>query len=243
MSPAKREVFKALIPKLRKFDRKSAQNIDFFIANSHFVKERIQRIYGRDATVIHPPVNLAGFRSDQPSHDYYLIISELVPYKKIELAVQAFNKIDKKLIVIGDGSERKKLESIAQNNVQIMGSQPLRMIKKSFEHCKAFIFPGIEDFGITPLEAQASGKPVIAFRGGGALETIKEEETGIFFNKQTVDSLIHAIHEFEKKQLHFKPDLCRKQAEKFSPGQFRQTFKQLLTEHYPSYFTNFNWGF
>lgn len=180
MSPFKKSVFKNVSPYLRRFDKKSAEKVDYFIANSAFVKDRIKRIYGKDSTVIHPPVDLSGFRPDQPSHNYYLMVSELVPYKRVELAVRAFNKLGKKLIIIGDGSERKKLESIAKKNVKLMGTQPFEVIKKSFEHCKAFIFPGIEDFGITPLEAQASGKPVIAFRGGGVLETVLEGKTGLF---------------------------------------------------------------
>jgi glycosyltransferase involved in cell wall biosynthesis len=238
----KRRIFESIIPHLRNFDQKTAKQVDCFIANSHFIKERIKGTYNREAVVIYPHVDVEKFRPDQPSHDYYLIISRLVPYKRVELAVRAFNKMGKKLVVIGEGSERKKLESIAENNVKIVGAQPFGVVKNSLEHCAAFIFPGIEDFGITPLEAQASGKPVIAFRGGGALETIREGETGLFFREQTVDSLVNSVYEFEKKQAFFKPDLCRKQAERFSPEQFRQTFKTFLVKHYPSYFTDFDWG-
>lgn len=241
MHPLKRMIFKRFTPYLQKFDRASADSIDHFIANSAFVKERIERIYGREATVIHPPVDVEAFNWKRPSEEFYLIVAALVPYKKVDLAVRAFNKMGKPLIIIGNGSERTKLQDLAKRNVQLLGSQPFEVLKDYFERCKAFVFPGVEDFGITPLEAQAAGKPVIAYRAGGALETIKENETGLFFDKQNADALAEAVAQFEDHIEQFDPQACRKQAEAFSPEKFRVQIKDFLSSRYPSYFSEYGW--
>lgn len=241
MPPLKRGVFKAITPYLQNFDRQSAEKVDHFIANSAFVKERIKRVYGREATVIHPPVDVDAFQWNRPSEEFYLIVAALVPYKKVDLAVRAFNKLDKPLIIIGDGSERAKLQKLAERNVQLLGTQPFDVLKDYFERCKAFVFPGVEDFGITPLEAQAAGKPVIAYRAGGALETVKENVTGLFFDRQQVDSLAEAVVHFEDHITQFEPEACRKQAETFSPEKFRIQIKDFLSSRYPSYFSEYGW--
>lgn len=242
MSSPKKMIFKKLTPYLRRFDAEAANSVDHFIANSEFVKQRISRIYNRDAEVIYPPVNLSAFDPGKESEDYYLIVSALVPYKRIELAVRAFNRMKKKLIVIGYGSEKEKLEAMASDNVNVMGPQPFDVVVKAFEGCRAFVFPGVEDFGITPLEAQAAGKPVIAFRRGGVLETVLEGLTGLFFDEQTVESLTEAVHDFEKRSDRFKSEACRKQAENFSPEKFRSKIKAFLSRTYPTLFRNFQWG-
>lgn len=242
MGFVKRSIFKLLTPYLRSFDVRGADNVDYFIANSNFVQERIKRIYGRESTVIHPPVELDEFKFTKTSEDFYLIVAALVPYKKVDIAVEAFNRNGKKLIVIGDGSELDYLKTIAKENVQILGSQSFHFLKEHYQKCKAFVFPGIEDFGITPLEAQASGKPVIAIKKGGALETIIENKTGLFFEEQTPESLNEAINKFESGDHEITPEACRKNAEKFSPERFRIEIKEFLVSKYPELFNDYLWG-
>lgn len=239
MSPVKAKIFQLLTPYLRRFDQHGADNVDHFIANSAFVKERIERIYDRESTVIYPPVALDDFTYSEESDDFYYMVSALVPYKRVDLAVEAFNRNGKKLIIIGDGPELKNLERIADQNVTFLGSQPFNVLKEHYARCKAFIFPGVEDFGITPLEAQASGKPVIAMKEGGALETVIDGETGFFFNNQTVDELIGAVEKFENNSI--SPKACRNNAERFSPERFRKEIKSFLYDKYPSYFEKYNW--
>lgn len=239
MHPAKAKIFEWVTPYLRKFDQKGADNVSHFIANSAYVKERIKRIYQRDATVIHPPVALKDFQYSEESEDFYFMVSALVPYKRVDLAVEAFNKNGKKLVIIGDGPELKNLKAKANDNVRLMGSQPFKVLKDHYARCRAFVFPGIEDFGITPLEAQASGKPVIAIKEGGALETVIENETGIFFEVQTPEALIEAIERLENSS--FSPEACRQNAERFGPERFRNEIKDFLLTHYPSYFEKYSW--
>ena len=157
---------------MRIWDVASANRVDFFIANSENVAKRIWKHYKRESVVIHPPVRTKLFELSDIDEDYYFVLSRLVPYKRIDLAVQAFNELGLCLVVIGDGPEREKLEKLAKGNIKFLGRQPDEVIKEYYSKCKAFIFPGEEDFGITPLEAQASGRPVVAFGKGGALETV-----------------------------------------------------------------------
>jgi len=242
MGRLKAAVFKKITPYLQDFDQKGAQNVDYFIANSNFVKERIQRIYGRESIVIHPPVELDEFHFTKTSEDFYLVVAAFVPYKKLDIAVKAYNKNGKKLVVIGEGSEIEYLKSIAKENVKILGSQSFDVLKEHYQKCKAFVFPGIEDFGITPLEAQASGKPVIAIKKGGALETVIENKTGIFFDEQTPESLNMAISKFESGDHSITPEACRKNAEEFSPERFRKEIKEFLISKYPNLFRDYTWG-
>ncbi len=242
LSSFKRMILKKITPYLRRFDQQAAEGVDHFIADSEFVRKRIKRIYNREAAVIYPAVDLAGLSPGRYSEDFYLVVSALVPYKKVELAVRAFNRLEKKLIIIGNGSERELLESLAGEYVELKGTQPFDVVRKHFERCKALIFPGIEDFGITPLEAQAAGKPVIAFKKGGALETVKEGETGLFFDEQTTEALIEAVQRFENRSNKFSAAACRKNAEQFSPEKFRAKLKDFLVVHYPSYFSDYKWG-
>ncbi|TWT48163.1 GDP-mannose-dependent alpha-(1-6)-phosphatidylinositol monomannoside mannosyltransferase [Rubripirellula amarantea] len=216
---------------LRKFDFESAQNVDHFIANSIFVSDRIRNYYNRDSTVVYPPVDTMAFDATKAREDFDLVLSELAPYKRIDVAVEAYTKLGRRLVVIGDGSERKHLESIAGPTIEFKGRQPFDVVRKHFETCRAFVFPGIEDFGITPVEAQASGAPVVAFRAGGALETVIENETGLFFEQQTADAMIAAIEMLET--VSFDPARTRQQAERFSFDEFRRQFLQTLA----------NWGY
>lgn len=235
----KRRLFEAVTPRLRRFDLESAGSVDRFIANSRFVADRIRRIYGRDSEVIHPPVELSRFSPGRPPGDYYLVVSALVPYKKVELAVRAFNALKKPLVVCGEGPERARLERLAGPTVSLTGGLSRREIREHFERCRAFVFPGVEDFGITPLEAQACGRPVIAYGEGGALETVVEGETGLFFHEQTAEGLAEAVRSFEARSGEFSPVRCRAQAERFGPRRFRRRIRGFLEEHYPSYFKGF----
>jgi glycosyltransferase involved in cell wall biosynthesis len=238
---AGRLAFKATVPYVREFDFQAAQRVDYFIANSLFVANRILMCYDKRAVVIHPPVDLDQFRYDLPREDYYLIVSELVPYKRVDLAVDAFNRLGKKLVIIGAGSELEALKARAKSNIAFLGRQPSFVLKYHYEHCRAFLLPGIEDFGITPLEAQAAGAPVIAFGRGGAFETVLDGETGRFFAEQTSDSLADTIVSFETERQHFSPGAARCQAERFSPERFRSKMKSFLTLRFPDLFADDAW--
>lgn len=235
-----RFVFNRLIPYMRRFDYAGAQRVDHFIANSEFVRHRIRQHYERDAVVINPPVNVHDFSADQPVEDFYLCVTQLVPYKRVDLAVRAFTAMNKRLVVIGEGSEFKALKKIAGPTVSVLGKQPFRVVKRHFETCRAFLYPQIEDFGITAVEAQAAGRPVIAYRAGGALETVIEGRTGLFFNEQTPESLIDAVQRFEEAFVH-DPVACRQNAERFGPGRFREEIKAFLIAQYPDLFANHEW--
>ena len=236
---AARALFKAIVPYVRKFDYQGAQRVTHFIANSKFVKERIRTTYNRDATVIHPPVEIQDFRCDREVEDFYLIVSELVPYKRIDLAVDAFNTLGRKLVIIGKGPEAEALQKRAKSNIVFLGRQPFSVLKDHYERCRAFVFPGIEDFGITPLEAQSAGRPVIAFREGGALETVIEGETGRFFDLQTPEALVEAVTTFEGET--FDPADCRRNAERFSSEVFRARMKEFLEQRIPEIFRGYPW--
>ncbi len=226
-----KQIFRLIIPYCKKFDLKAASRVDLFIANSNFVANRIRQCYQRDSVVVHPPVELPNFRWDQPRDKFYLMVSELVSYKRIDIAIETFNQSGLPLVIIGDGPERKSLEALAKHNIRFLGRCPSQVLQKHYETCHAFIFPGIEDFGITPLEAQAAGAPVIAFGQGGALETVQDQVTGLFFDEQTPASLNDAI---EKLKLLYQTQgdqlarHCRRNAEAFGPERFRaETLKAI----------------
>lgn len=236
MGKVSRALFKKVTPRLRKFDLQSSRRVTHFIANSLFVKERISRIYGRDADVIYPPVNLKSFKPSPEYKDYYLVVSALVPYKRVDVAIEAFNKLGKNLIVIGEGAEKDRLMKLANENISFKGGVSEEELRQYYAECKAFIFPGVEDFGITPLEAQASGRPVIAFGRGGALETVLDQKTGLFFHEQTAESLTETVQNFEQMIDRFKWEECRKNAERFSEERFREELIEYLKANFPSHF-------
>jgi glycosyltransferase involved in cell wall biosynthesis len=211
---------------LRMWDYASAARVDKFITNSQFVAGRIKKHYRRDAEVIHPPVSTGEFVVSGKQDDFYLMVGQLVRYKRADLAVEAFNRTNRRLIIIGDGKHRREVEKIAKPNVTFLGRQPSHVIADYYSRCRALIFPGIEDFGIVPVEAMASGRPVIAFRGGGALETVVENRTGIFFDEQTPGSLLDAVSRFEKIGHEFNPDEIVRHARIFD----NQVFKDKITE-------------
>lgn len=226
---------KIILHYMRLWDNRTANNVDYFISNSKYIAKRIQKCYRRTAEVIYPPVAVHDFTLCLQKEDYYLTASRMVPYKKIDLIVEAFSKMpDKKLVVIGDGPQFEKVKSKAKNfeNIVLLGYQPFEVLKEKMQKAKAFVFAAEEDFGIVPVEAQACGTPVIAYGKGGALETVinydKENPTGIFFKEQTADSIVNAVKIFEKNITLFKPENCRKNAERFSEARFRNEFKQFM---------------
>ncbi|EPM0607017.1 MULTISPECIES: glycosyltransferase family 4 protein [Klebsiella pneumoniae complex] len=217
---------KWILHKIRLWDYRTANGVDCFIANSKFISRRIKKVYGRDADVIYPPVDVTRFSLCENKEDYYFTASRLVPYKRIDLIVEAFSQMpDKKLVVIGDGSEMDKIKSKASKNIEILGYQPNHVMEEYMCKAKAFVFAAEEDFGITPVEAQACGTPVIAFGKGGVLETIRPygvpNPSGIFFNEQKIGSLIMAIEQFENANESIDPIACRNNALRFSNERFQ----------------------
>ena len=237
-----RALFRATIPRVREFDRQAAARVTHFIANSAFVRDRIRDYYGREAEVIHPPVALDEFAvADRPAEDFYLIVSQLTPYKRVDVAVEAFNRLGQHLVVIGEGSERRRLEARAGKNIVFLGAQPFPVLQDHYRRCRALVFPGIEDFGIVPLEAQASGRPVIAYGKGGVLETVVPGVTGLFFPEQTPERLVAAVEEFEGTPDRFEPAACRRQAERFASKRFRSELTTFLAKAFPV-FWNRGWS-
>ena len=220
---------------LRGWDIRSSKRVDHFIAISHYVAQRIQRFYGRQAHVIYPPVDLSYYTLEEKKENYYVAASRFVPYKKMRLIVETFSQMpDRQLIVIGDGPEWKKVKEIATANVKLLGYQPDEVLRGHLQKAKAFIFAAVEDFGILPIEAMACGTPVIAFGQGAIRETVLEGETGIFFQEQTASSLVDGVKKFER--LSFDPKKCRKRAEMFSQERFNVEFQKFVTEKYEEFF-------
>ncbi len=214
---------------MRLWDQASANRVDVFLANSRHTAGRIWKTYRRKAEVIYPPVETEYFTPGDQRGDYYLTISRLVPYKRIDLIVQAFSEMpDKKLVVIGDGPDGKKLRAQAGKNVTFLGYQPTETLRQYMRNAKAFVFAALEDFGITPVEAQSCGKPVIAYYGGGALETVIEGVSGVFFPEQSVVSLQSAVLDFETRQHLFDPAAIRQNAARFSKIRFMQEIKEAV---------------
>lgn len=224
-----RLLYPAIASWLRRWDYRAAQRVTYFVAVSHNVAERIRRYYHRESTVIHPPVDTHGFVPAQyldESNGYFLAVSQLVPYKRVDLAVEAFNRIGKPLIVIGAGTEHQHLQSRACSNIRFLGFQPDEVVRKAMQACRALVFPGEEDFGIVIAEAQACGRPVIAFGQGGAREIVRDGITGILFRDQTVDSLCEAVGQCENKQ--FDPAIIRASSLRFSRERFLREFAHFV---------------
>jgi glycosyltransferase involved in cell wall biosynthesis len=232
----KSKVARIIMHYMRIWDTRTSNGVDYFIANSHFIARRIWKCYRREAEVIYPPVDVDKFTFCDKKEDFYLTASRMVPYKKMDLIVEAFSKMpDKQLIVIGQGPDFNKIKKLAGPNVKLMGYQPDSVLQDYMQRAKAFIFAAEEDFGITPVEAQACGTPVIAYGKGGSLETVRgygemEKPTGIFFSNQKVQDLVDAVSSFEEISQDITAKDCRENAEKFAISTFREGFKKYLMD-------------
>ena len=223
--------------KLRQWDITTVNRPDYFIANSNHIAKRIKKIYNRDSTVIYPPVDVDKFDIKGTKENFYLTASRMVPYKRLNLIIEAFNEMPgKRLIVVGYGPEKDKLKSIAKQNIEIIDYQPPEKLKEFMQQAKAFVFAAEEDFGIIVVEAMACGTPVIAWNYGGTAETVVDGETGIHFNEQTSDSIKSAINDFEKKEKQFDPEIVRAHSLQFSRDVFEQKIKLFINEKSEEFF-------
>ena len=233
---------------IRLWDKISADRPDYFIANSHFVSERIKKYYHRDSEVIYPPVDtnkskvqssrtnpfgmLRDRQKSKVKRDYFLMVGRLLSYKRFDMAIETFNRLGLPLKIIGEGPEMKRLKKRANSNIEFLGWLPDAELTDYYSRARAFIFPQEEDFGIVPLEAMAVGTPVIAFKAGGALETVEENKTGIFFDKESIESLIKAIENFQKKEKEFDPVSIREHALKFDKEIFKEKIEKFIEKVY-----------
>ena len=230
LSRMSRALLRPFLSYLRLWDRLAADRVDYFIAISKTVQRRIARYYRRDSVVIYPPVDTDRFAGGGGrTEDFYLVVSRLIPYKRVDLAVRTLSQMDRPLIVVGDGRDRAKLEDLAGPTVSFTGRLPDAQVADLVARCRAFIFPGLDDFGIAPVEAMAAGRPVIAFAGGGALDTVQEGETGLFFREPTAESLSAAVEHFET--LSFDPGQIRRHAKQFSRPVFERQFINFIERH------------
>ena len=234
-------VFRQMLHKLRMWDARTAHGPDLMVANSNFVRKRIKRIYGRDATVVFPPVEFSELEFSNDKDDYFIAASFLAPYKRTDLIIEAFNALpNKRLLVVGEGQQSKALRERAGPNIEFTGYLPRKEYATAIAKARAFVFAGCEDFGIALAEAQAAGTPLIAYGRGGATDIVlslgsSDDPTGVLFEKQTVDSLLDAISRFEDNERLISPEACRANAQRFSSARFRKemqdVFEQTLHLH------------
>lgn len=230
LNPLARIVLPRAVGKMRNWDFAAAQRPDIVLANSKTVQDRIKKYYRRDSIIVYPPVNTDRFKSKKSTlGDYYLVVSRLIPYKRVDLAIEACNKLGRKLIVVGSGSEQKRLKAIAGKNIEFITDATDEQVTKLYLSCKGFIFTGFEDFGITPVEAMAAGKPVVAFGRGGASESVVHKKTGILFKHQNTNSVVQAIKELEST--NFKEDLIKQRAEEFSETVFVKNIDSIINKY------------
>ncbi|MEB8192348.1 glycosyltransferase family 4 protein [Raoultella terrigena] len=233
-------IAKYLLHKIRMWDYRTANGVDYFVANSNFIARRIKKVYGRHADVIYPPVNVERFPLKSTKDDFYFTASRLVPYKRIDLIVEAFSQMpNKRLVVIGDGPEMSKIKAKAASNIEILGYQKDDVMLECMQNAKAFVFAAEEDFGITPVEAQACGTPVIAFGKGGGLETVRpygtNNPTGVFFDKQSVTDIINAVLQFECLADEIDPVDCRQNSLRFSSEVFKKTMSDYVESRWKEF--------
>ncbi|UZR94356.1 glycosyltransferase family 4 protein [Chondrinema litorale] len=222
---------KIILHYIRIWDLSTINRVDYFIANSSYIAQRIYKVYKRDSVVIYPPVNTSDFELNTYKSEYYLTASRMVSYKKIDVIVEAFNRMpEKKLVVIGDGPEFNKIKRIAKDNIDLLGYQEFSVLKERMEKAKAFIFAADEDFGIMPVEAQACGTPVIYFSKGGAKETVIENVTGIPFYLQKPEAIIDSVISFEKKSNEFNSNDIHKHAKSFDKERFKVELKEFIVQ-------------
>jgi glycosyltransferase involved in cell wall biosynthesis len=228
------QVLPWMVHRLREWDYSSAQRVDYFIANSFTTAARIRNFYRREADVIHAPVDTKRFHvKEAPAGDYFLVVSRLVGYKRVDLAVEAMNRLRLPLKVVGTGPDLARLKALAGPTVEFLGHRPDEEVAELLADCRALLFPGEEDFGITPLEAMASGRPVIAYGAGGALETVTEGETGLFFDAPTPESLIQTVRRFE--EVSFSPHQLRAFTEHFDVEAFQRRLLGFVEMRYAEY--------
>lgn len=232
LGSAARFVLPPAMTALRMWDVTSAQRVDRFVAISGAVAARVRKFYGREAEVIYPPVETRVFANDQQPGDYYLVVSRLIPYKRIDLAVAAFNRLGLPLKIAGDGRDRAALQRAAGPNVEFLGRVSDAEAVELFKSCRGFIFPGEEDFGIAPVEAQAAGRPVVAFAAGGALDTVRDGETGVLFDRQDPDALVDAVRRLER--LPIDPRRVATHAAMFGREVFEREILRVVREARPS---------
>ncbi len=223
---------------LRVWDRQAADRVDYFVAISEIVRKRIKKYYSRKSKVIYPPVNTGFYKPQGEIGNYFLIVSRLIPYKKIDIAVQSFSDLGLPLVIIGEGPELEKLKKMAKPNIKFLGGLEDERVRKYYSQCKAFIFPGEEDFGITPVEAMASGRPVIAYREGGACESVVEGITGTFFEEQTPQCLIDKVRRFKSEK--YNPKIIRQHALSFDISVFKKKIKDFVDEKYKEFQNKLN---
>ncbi len=214
--------------KIRQWDFLTSDRPDIIIANSRHVQKRIQKYWKKDSIVVYPPVDVKRFTPQKNHEDYFLIVSALTPFKKIDLAIHTFNKIGRKLIIIGEGAQRKYLESIAKDNIEFFGYKDDHVTRDYIENCRAFIFPGEEDFGITPVEAMSAGKPVLAYGVGGVTESVQAGISGEFFYKPTSDSLEDGLARLLANEKSYNPATIRSIAEQFDQSVFAEKMKKVI---------------
>jgi glycosyltransferase involved in cell wall biosynthesis len=215
--------------RLKKWDLATIDRVDHYLANSKYIKERIQTIYHRDSEVIYPPIDTQKWQIADKPDDYFLYVSRLVDYKRPDLIIKAFNQLGLPLKIVGQGPEFTKLKSLAKPNIEFLGRVDDKTLQEVYSHCLAFIYPSIEDFGMVPVEVMASGRPVISINQGGAAETVIEGKTGLHFNEQTADSIIEAIKKFQPE--NFNPKEIRAWAESFDTQFFKTKFQQFIKRH------------
>jgi glycosyltransferase involved in cell wall biosynthesis len=225
---AARRLVQPFLGWLRQWELRAAEQVTAFVAISDEIQWRIQRTYGRPSTVIHPPVDTGRFAPAERHDSYYLIVSRLIPYKRIDLAVQAFTDLGLPLWIGGEGRDRGRLEALAGPNVRFLGRVADKDLGPLLAGCRAFVFPGLEDFGITPVEAMAAGRPVIAYAGGGALDTVVEGVTGTFFREPSLESLADAVHRFDESA--YNPVTIRAHAEQFDVSEFQKKLTAFVEE-------------
>jgi len=223
---------KYFLHKIRMWDMSTVNRVDYYIANSHYIARRIKKVYGKDSTVIYPPVDVKKFELCEQKEEFYMTASRMVPYKKIDLIVEAFSKIDKKLVVIGTGPDMQKIKAKAGKNIEFLGFAPDDILLEHMQKAKAFVFAAEEDFGIVPVEAQACGTPVICLGKGGTKETVIDGVTGVHFEEQTTLSLLNAIERFENIYDNFILVKIREHSMKFSKERFEKEIEEFVNEKY-----------
>jgi glycosyltransferase involved in cell wall biosynthesis len=227
LSPATRLFLQPFLTFLRQWDRLAADRVDHFIAISEEVRRRIGKVYRREATIIYPPVETGRFEPAAKAKDYYLIVGRLVPYRRIDLLIEAFNQLERPLLIAGTGRDRERLEAMAGPAVTFLGYVPDEELPELMAQCRAFMFPGEEDFGIAPIQAMAAGRPVIAYAAGGARETVVPG-TGRLFAEQSVAAIIEAVESFDPDSV--SPAFIRRHAEKFDAGRFKQQITEFIEQ-------------